>query len=557
MSIARISGSNLTPSGKLYAYICDKGNLRIWDTDTNEIKQEYEPNEFEEGLCSAFTWLPFHEEEPDKKIEFILKTDGSSEEHLHMTIGTTKGKLLYLSLPEGKVLQPFRGCGHITHITAMVCNDLGQLFTCSLDCRVALWSLREKKQISVLYVGPETPNCMAFISHSNILIVGGRQIKLYSVKSHQLIASFTGHESGTSLLDYILVDGHEYIISSAKNESIICLWKCNTNKEEKLPVMTYLIDDIIQCLSCRCDKNRFVQIGVVTRKGVINIYQLPLKSSKYIDFLQSSATIRIVSNSPAVDDAIPAVVINLNSRNKTNELFFGYGDQRFLTFESLDLKVKNLQILQRTNPKKIVSYKLDKVPIETLRLSKRLKSVLQMNILENKSCMNISSNRNQLFDLKFNLSNPHQPKSESNVEYLIHILESKNTKLLSSVLLTNDEKITYATLKEIPLKYIGTFIKELTLLMNFDQNCAIKWLKSIIKIHYNELSKMKKKELFNIFEESLAQMEYCFSNITAIAKIIYCLDLIIYQNKYKLEQKTTTVPYIFVKDDFVIYHDRA
>lgn len=46
-----------SPDGKLFALINDQGILRIWDTDTNELKQEYTPNLHLAGPCSALVWI--------------------------------------------------------------------------------------------------------------------------------------------------------------------------------------------------------------------------------------------------------------------------------------------------------------------------------------------------------------------------------------------------------------------------------------------------------------------------------------------------------------------
>ena len=59
-----------SPDGKLFAFINDQGILRIWDTDTNELKQEYTPNLHLSGPCSALVWISVTSgsETLDKKV---------------------------------------------------------------------------------------------------------------------------------------------------------------------------------------------------------------------------------------------------------------------------------------------------------------------------------------------------------------------------------------------------------------------------------------------------------------------------------------------------------
>lgn len=52
-----MSREGFSPSGELFALINDQGILRIWDTETNELKQEYTPNLHLAGPCSTLIWV--------------------------------------------------------------------------------------------------------------------------------------------------------------------------------------------------------------------------------------------------------------------------------------------------------------------------------------------------------------------------------------------------------------------------------------------------------------------------------------------------------------------
>lgn len=59
-----------SPNGKLFAIINDQGILKIWDTDSNELKQEYTPNLHLAGPCSALVWISVASvpSAPEKKV---------------------------------------------------------------------------------------------------------------------------------------------------------------------------------------------------------------------------------------------------------------------------------------------------------------------------------------------------------------------------------------------------------------------------------------------------------------------------------------------------------
>lgn len=62
-----------SPDGKLFALINDQGVLRIWDTETNELQQEYTPNLHLAEPCSALVWISVScatATPQDKKVSF-------------------------------------------------------------------------------------------------------------------------------------------------------------------------------------------------------------------------------------------------------------------------------------------------------------------------------------------------------------------------------------------------------------------------------------------------------------------------------------------------------
>jgi U3 small nucleolar RNA-associated protein 5 len=53
---------------KLFATIQSDGVLKIWDTETNQIKQEYIPNLHLSSPCTALKWILISTEKKAKKV---------------------------------------------------------------------------------------------------------------------------------------------------------------------------------------------------------------------------------------------------------------------------------------------------------------------------------------------------------------------------------------------------------------------------------------------------------------------------------------------------------
>lgn len=49
--------SEFSPDGKLFAFIDSQGKLKIWETESNQLKQDYIPNMHLNAPCTCFTWI--------------------------------------------------------------------------------------------------------------------------------------------------------------------------------------------------------------------------------------------------------------------------------------------------------------------------------------------------------------------------------------------------------------------------------------------------------------------------------------------------------------------
>lgn len=62
--------SEYSPDGKLYGFINLEGKLKIWDTETSKLRQEYVPNNHLSVPCTCFTWINVDNAVGSKKVIF-------------------------------------------------------------------------------------------------------------------------------------------------------------------------------------------------------------------------------------------------------------------------------------------------------------------------------------------------------------------------------------------------------------------------------------------------------------------------------------------------------
>lgn len=60
--------SEYSPDGKLLAFINSEGKLKIWDTETSELKQEFVPKLHLSLPFTCFTWITIDNADSAKEV---------------------------------------------------------------------------------------------------------------------------------------------------------------------------------------------------------------------------------------------------------------------------------------------------------------------------------------------------------------------------------------------------------------------------------------------------------------------------------------------------------
>lgn len=103
MSLGKKHVLGFSPNGgQLFASVDELGVLRIWNTETNTLKQEFTPNLQVSGPCTALTWVSLTAPR-SKKSRKSLQSQEPTDDKLYIALGTLKGVVVIYSLSEGKV----------------------------------------------------------------------------------------------------------------------------------------------------------------------------------------------------------------------------------------------------------------------------------------------------------------------------------------------------------------------------------------------------------------------------------------------------------------------
>ncbi|KAI8035678.1 hypothetical protein M5D96_011428 [Drosophila gunungcola] len=511
MSLGKKHVLGFSPNGgHLFASVDEQGILRIWDTETNTLKQEFTPNLQVSGPCTALTWISVASPRP-KKSRKSLPTQDAAGEQLQIALGTLKGSVVIYSLSEGKIARTLSGDSHDGAITSIAYDNAGHLYTVGVDCRAVVWSLSEERSVAEWQVGPEKPQNIAYLQKSRTLAVGSRQLKVYDVKTKDLVETFTGHSGEINAISSVSgPDGTEFVLTTAKMERVICFWKVDKKGKNKPSACTLLMEDLAYCLTSEVRDDGQLRVASVTRNGNIHIYLLNVNSLSAEKFVKPKVSLQIVSDGAETVEPIFAVAAHfVTDSTRSHEILFGYGNRQQLQFERFTPNYgEKLNVIVRADPKKLYAKKKGKEQLGFQAATKVQKPIVNQKSVEYNSALPIFQKKVQndvpmearLQHLKIHGTKLSGGKllTQSKTQLLMQALHSKDQTMIQAVLGTQDTETIQLTLDRLPLEYVSPLVNELSILLqgkHANVSSALRWLRVLASTHTSVMMSEDKEAL--------------------------------------------------------------
>lgn len=332
-----------------------------------------------------------------------------------------------------------------------------------------MWSLMSALPVSTWEICSEKPTNVVYLSDSNRLMVAGRQLYLWSVENEEIEQTFTGHQSQVTFLRYVRIKSKEFVLSTAKSERVLNLWRMKTSK--KTPnSFSYIMEDIAYSVSVRVDPNAGLKIAAVTRSGVLHLYAVErIIGDDYVGkSVRPTVTIEIANDSSQLVEPIPIVTASLELSIKSNGVQIGYGDRQRLRFELIEPDFSEKRsVLIRSDVKKVSADTRKKL----VTSMKTITPEVDASKVDYQTAISTASRKGQktveipmetrLENLTFGTTGG--TKQARNVsQLLVQALHSHDVTLLRTVFTNHDEQVIRSTLQRLPPQYVGSLVKELT-----------------------------------------------------------------------------------------------
>lgn len=257
-------------------------------------------------------------------------------------MGTNKGGVSLYSYATGKIENQLKGNGHTSGVTAICRGANGILYTCGNDSKIIEWNLLTGEQQKSWPIGTDKPTCLLYLAEQKNLLVGSRELKLWSIDKMELRQTFTGHTSNITLLKQLKVHNQIYVLSASKMDRTISMWRIKTGNNYKNAVATFLMADVAYFLNSQVNEQKdTVQIAAVTRSGVVHVFFAndavcegnSDSSSGGGKPFKPKVTIEVASDTDNNVTPVPIIAALLDFNIDEQSLLLGYGDRLFLQFE--------------------------------------------------------------------------------------------------------------------------------------------------------------------------------------------------------------------------------
>ncbi|XP_067007898.2 WD repeat-containing protein 43 [Anabrus simplex] len=530
--------SAFSEDGRYFCCYGQDGKLKIWETGTGILKQEYTPNLHLTSPCTCLTWMRISRTASPKKKR-KLKTE---EDMDVIALGTASGNILLYSVATGSILTQLEDSQSSTvdHLTwSRGCN----LFSCG-NGHIVEWSVGDKNIRSKWKAGSEGVTCVLVLPDGKTLLSASRTICWWNLENKEMIKKFIGHASDIVSLTFVSsssTTADNYVVSAARGDRYLSAWSLNPSNASKSQVASFAMDDVATSVCvCAGGEAEPTLLTAVTNTGHLHVYRHQL-NGRCQKPLKPKVTIQVASDTGQNKETVKPIPILGGHLCDCNVALLAYGNQVFLAFERIALDYQEkIMCIVRQDPRKMSVSKeeaVSKVRIPETGDSVEYVTPAVVAATPAKRIRKLKSDvpmEERLANLALDKPEPQPkgpPKAGNMSQLLIQGLHSKDKRILQSVLFQRDMSVIKKTVGRLPVQVILPLVQELVTLIveskvHVSQVAAL-WLKAVLTAHASQL--LANPEVASTVSPILGLIESRLSVLIPLSRLRGRLDLLVDQ----------------------------
>ncbi|XP_042356854.1 WD repeat-containing protein 43 [Plectropomus leopardus] len=511
-----------SPKSRQYLALCAQdGRLRIWNTDSKTLHQEYVPSAHLSATCICIAWGPCRtvKEGPQRKKR--KSEAGQVEEKADLlAMGTAAGSVLIYSTAKGALHCTLDG-GHSGGVNCVQWHpEDSLLYSGSDDTNIIEWDLQTGKTRSKWKADRAAVTSLSVSPDGKLLLSAGHVIKMWDLDTKEVYRKFTGHSTAVTTLRFATLRPPEsnglYFLSGAAHDRLLSVWQVREDGKDKNSVVSFTLTDEPQHIDLvtSSSKEEAVRLAVVCKDGQLHLFEHflngPCKKP-----LSPSCTVQMsdTKDSPA---PIPLLAAALGADTRTVQL--AYGNHLQPVMEKVEINTAERHICLTRDVQTSLSLSMEttvtkvKTPIVNTK-SKVLvpglpghqapiKGTPQGSEKRKKDTdtkeMSIAERLGEI-DLSTVSSEKGAPKEKASLQtdnfavLLVQGLESHDANILNKVLQTRKDMVIKKTVARLPLPAVLPLVEEITKRLQghpFSAVLMVRWLKAVLMHHTSYLASL-------------------------------------------------------------------
>ncbi|XP_029973166.1 WD repeat-containing protein 43 isoform X2 [Salarias fasciatus] len=507
-----------SPKSRQYLALCAQdGRLRVWNTDSKTLQQEYVPSAHLSATCTCIAWGPCRtvKEGPQRKKRKSEAVPVEEKADL-LAMGTAAGTVLIYSTVKGALHCTLDG-GHSAGVNCVQWHpEESLLYSGSDDTYIVEWDLQTGKTRSKWKADRAAVTSLCVSPDGKLLLSAGHVIKMWDLDTKEVYRKFTGHSTAVTTLRFATSRPPDsnglYFLSGASHDRLLSVWQVREDGKDKNSVVSFTLTDEPQHIDLVTSnsKDEAVRLAVVCKDGQLHLFEHFLNGPCKKPLSPSCS----VQMSDTRESPMPIPLLAAALVADTRTVLLAYGSHLQPVMERVEVNTAERHVCLTRDVQTSLSLSLDtavskvktpmvndkskilipglpghQAPVKGSEKRKKGSDTKEMSIAE----------RLGEIDLSAALAEKEGPKGTASLQtdnfavLLVQGLESNDANILNKVLQTRKEVVIKKTVARLPLPAVLPLLEELTKRLQghpFMAILMVRWLKAVLMHHTSYLASL-------------------------------------------------------------------
>ncbi|KAK2826377.1 hypothetical protein Q5P01_020591 [Channa striata] len=511
-----------SPKSRQYLALCAQdGRLRIWNTDSKTLHQEYVPSAHLSATCTCIAWGPCRtvKEGPQRKKRKSEAVQVEEKADL-LAMGTAAGTVLIYSTSKGTLHCTLDG-GHSAAVNCVQWHpEDSLLYSGSNDTNIIEWDLQTGKTRSKWKADRAAVTSLCVSPDGKLLLSAGQIIKMWDLATKEVYRKFTGHSTAVTTLRFATTRPPDsnglYFLSGAAHDRLLSVWQVREDGKDKNSVVSFTLTDEPQNIDLVASnsKEQAVRLAVVCKDGQLHLFEHflngPCKKP-----LSPMCTVQMTDTK---DSPAPISLLAAALSSDTRNVLLAYGNYLQPVMEKVEINTAERHVCLTRDVQTSLSLSMEtsvskvKIPIVNAKCrvlvpglpghqapvkgtshgsEKRKKDTdtKEMSIAERLGEINLSA----VSTAKGTTKGMDSLQTDNFAVLLVQGLESNDASILNKVFQTRREMVIKKTVARLPIPAVLPLVEEITKRLQghpFTAVLMVRWLKAVLMHHTSYLASL-------------------------------------------------------------------